>query len=349
MTKIQLQNVSNKYILKNVNLTVTSKELFMLIGPSGAGKTTLLKAIGGLVSYTGGILFDDESIDNVSPEDRGVGYVPQDFMLFPHMTVEENVAYGLKVRRTPRLEIDRRVRELLEVMEIYELRKRYPKDLSGGEKQRVAIARALAINPRVLLLDEPLSNLDPRTSKYVKEWLRYVVRKLGVTTIWVTHDINEVEEVNCRVGIIIEGIIEQTGHYYEILSSPKNNKISEFLGLCNTFKCNIIDVRGPFAEVDVNGLRMIVPYDGGKIGKIIIHPHDIQISREKLLTFTVNTYEGVLEEAVNMKCSINLRVKVNDDVIFNAEIPEDVYRLMNLKISEKLYLTIRPRSIKTLP
>ncbi|MEM0451707.1 MAG: ABC transporter ATP-binding protein [Nitrososphaerota archaeon] len=349
MTKIQLHNVSNKYILKNVNLTITSKELFMLIGPSGAGKTTLLKAIAGLVSYTGNIFFDDESIDNTPPEDREVGYVPQDFMLFPHMTVEENVAYGLKVRRIPRLEIDRRVRELLEVMEIYELRKRYPKDLSGGEKQRVAIARALAINPRVLLLDEPLSNLDPRTSKYVKEWLRYIVRKLGVTTIWVTHDINEVEEANCKVGVIIEGMLEQTGHYHEILSFPKNNKISEFLGLSNTFKCNIIDVKGPFAEVDVNGLRMVVPYDGGKIGKIIIHPHDIQISREKPLTFTVNTYEGILEEAVNKKYSTCLKVKVNENIVFNVELPEDVYRLMNLKISEKLYLTIRPRSIKTLP
>ncbi|MEM2910614.1 MAG: ABC transporter ATP-binding protein [Nitrososphaerota archaeon] len=348
MTSIQLQNVSNEYVLKNVNLTIVDKTLFMLIGPSGAGKTTLLKAIAGLVKYAGRILFDGEPLDGVPPEGRGVGYVPQDFTLFPHMTVEENVAYGLKVKNVPYVEVVRRIKELLEIMGIYELRKRYPRDLSGGEKQRVAIARALAIDPKVLLLDEPLSNLDPRTSKYVREWLKYIIRKLSITTIWVTHDVNDVEESNCKVGVMLDGVLEQVGHYHEILSSPSNDKVSKFLGLANVFPCDVVSFRGPFAEVDVNGLRIMVPYDGGKVSKIVIHPHDVVVSKEKSWAFAVNSYEGVLEEVVNERCSVNLKVRVNDEVVFNAELPEDIYKLTNLKTGEKVYLMVKPRSIKVI-
>jgi len=133
MTKIKLENISNKYILKKVDLTIFSKELFMLLGPSGAGKTTLLKAIAGLVDYEGRIFFDGESIDNLPPEGRMVGYVPQEFTLFPHMTVEDNIAYGLKVRRLPSPTILQRVEQLLDIFGLRSLRKRYPKDLSGGE------------------------------------------------------------------------------------------------------------------------------------------------------------------------------------------------------------------------
>ncbi len=242
-------------------------------------------------------MFNSELVDSVPPEGRGVGDVPQEFTLFPHMTIEENVAYGLKVRNILHVEVARRVKELLEIMGIYELCKRYHRDLSGGEKQRVAIARALAINPKVLLLDEPLSNLDPRTGKYLREWLRYIVKKLSITTIWVTHKVEDIEELNCKVDVMLDGALEQVGHYYDILSSLINDKVSKFLSLTNIFVCDVVSLKGSFAEVNVNGLRIIVPYNGGKISKIVIHPHGIVVSKEKSWTFAVNNYNGVFRRS----------------------------------------------------
>ena len=344
MTEIQLRDVSNKYILKKINLTISSKELFMVLGPSGAGKTTLLKTIAGLVSYEGSIFFDGEPIDYLPPEERKVGYVPQDFTLFPHMTVEQNIAYGLRVGKAFS-SIHSRVEELLDIFSLRSLRNRYPKDLSGGEKQRVAIARALAIQPRVLLLDEPLSNLDPATSKYVKGWLQSVIKEFGITTLWVTHDISEVEELGDRVGILYNGVLEQVGKLKEILSSPKTNNVIDLLGLQNIFKCEVVKTDGVFSEVEFQGIKLLTLYDGEEIEnkKILIHPQDIVISREPVKMF--NVFEGILEEVSEKISYAHLKVKVND-VIFTSELPLEVYRLMNLRIGEKVFITIRPRAIK---
>jgi len=344
MTEIKLENVSNKYILKKVNLTIFSKELFMLLGPSGAGKTTLLKAIAGLVDYEGRIFFDGESIDNLPLEERMVGYVPQEFTLFPHMTVEDNIAYGLKARKLPSSTILNKVEQLLDVFGLRNLRKRYPKDLSGGEKQRVAIARALAIQPRVLLLDEPLSNLDPETSKYIREWLKsIIIRRFGITTIWVTHDIREVEELGDRVGILYNGVLEQVGRLREIISSPRTDNIVELLGLHNIFECGVIETDGPFAEIEFQGIRLLAPYDGGKIEKVLIHPQDIVISRET--TKTVNTFSGVLEEVDEKIGYVRLKIRVGEAILV-SELSLDVYGLLNLRLGEKVFINIRPRAVK---
>jgi len=344
MTEIKLENVSNKYILKKVNLTIFSKELFMLLGPSGAGKTTLLKAIAGLVDYEGRIFFDGESIDNLPLEERMVGYVPQEFTLFPHMTVEDNIAYGLKARKLPSSTILNKVEQLLDVFGLRNLRKRYPKDLSGGEKQRVAIARALAIQPRVLLLDEPLSNLDPETSKYIREWLKsIIIRRFGITTIWVTHDIREVEELGDRVGILYNGVLEQVGRLKEIISSPRTDNIVELLGLHNIFECEVIKTDGPFAEIEFQGIRLLAPYDGGKIEKALIHPQDIVISRET--TKTVNTFSGVLEEVDEKIGYVRLKIRVGEAILV-SELPLDIYGLLNLRLGEKVFINIRPRAVK---
>jgi|YelNatPaOPRAMG01_1025707.scaffolds.fasta_scaffold73652_2 ABC-type Fe3+/spermidine/putrescine transport system ATPase subunit len=344
MTEIKLENVSNKYILKKVNLTIFSKELFMLLGPSGAGKTTLLKAIAGLVDYEGRIFFDGESIDNLPLEERMVGYVPQEFTLFPHMTVEDNIAYGLKARKLPSSTILNKVEQLLDVFGLRNLRKRYPKDLSGGEKQRVAIARALAIQPRVLLLDEPLSNLDPETSKYIREWLKsIIIRRFGITTIWVTHDIREVEELGDRVGILYNGVLEQVGRLKEIISSPRTDNIVELLGLHNIFECEVIETDGPFAEIEFQGIRLLAPYDGGKIEKALIHPQDIVISRET--TKTVNTFSGVLEEVDEKIGYVRLKIRVGEAILV-SELPLDIYGLLNLRLGEKVFINIRPRAVK---
>lgn len=343
MTEIRLEDVSNEYILKNITLTIYSKELFMLLGPSGAGKTTLLKAIAGLAKYRGRIYFDEEAIDDLPPEKRMVGYVPQDFILFPHMTVEENITYGLKTRRIPNSEILRKLEDLLDIFGLRHISKRYPKDLSGGEKQRVAIARALAIQPRVLLLDEPLSNLDPETSKYVKGWLQSVIRRLGITTIWVTHDISEVEELGDRVGVIHNGILEQVGKIREIFSSPKTRNVVELLGLHNIFECEAVKIDGPMAEIEFNGIKLLTMNDGANVKKILIHPQEVIVSREKIRM--VNTFEGVLQEIDENIGYARLKIRVGEAVL-TSELPIDIYRLMNLKTGEKIFINIRPRAVK---
>ncbi|MEM3906365.1 MAG: ABC transporter ATP-binding protein [Nitrososphaerota archaeon] len=346
MTSIRLQNLSNDYILHEINLTILDKELFMLLGPSGSGKTTLLKAIAGLINYRGNILFDEQPIDYLSPEERNVGYVPQSFALFPHLNVEENISYGLKIRGKPKSEISKKVNELLDVMGICNLRGRYPKELSGGEKQRVALARALIINPVILLLDEPLSNLDPKTSKYLREWLYSTVKKLGITTIWVTHDISDVEALNSRVGILCKGRLEQVGKFIEILSSPININVIDFLGLINTFECQLVRTSDFLAEVDCEGLRLLVPYDGENIRKIIIFPKDIIVSKQIFRGVKTNTFEGYVEEIINRPDAIYLKLITYKGVEFIAELEEEVFRGMDVKVKDKVFFRIKPSSIK---
>lgn len=343
MTEIHLEDVTNEYILKKINLTIFSKELFILLGPSGAGKTTLLKAIAGLVKYDGRIFFDGKAIDCLPPEERMIGYVPQDFILFPHMTVEENITYGLRARKLQTSEILSRLEDLLDIFGLRHLRRRYPKDLSGGEKQRVAIARALAIQPMVLLLDEPLSNLDPKTSKYVRGWLRSIIRKIGITTIWVTHDVSEAEELGDRVGIMHNGVLEQVGEFREILSSPKTSNVVELLGLHNIFDCEAVGINGPFAEVEFQGIKILAMYSGDKIGKVLIHPQDVIVSRE--IMRTMNTFKGVIEKIDEKIGYVHLQIRVGD-CILTSEMPIDAYRLMNLRVGEKVFINIRPRAVK---
>ena len=169
MTTVELRHISNKYILRDVNLTVHDGELLVLLGPTGAGKTTLLNVIAGITDYEGSVLFDGESVDDIPASERRVGYVFQDLALFPHLDVFSNVAYGLKVQKKTKGEIEGKINELLKLMKIEHLRHRYPRDLSGGEKQRVALARALALSPlNALLLDEPFNNLDRCTRRYLR-------------------------------------------------------------------------------------------------------------------------------------------------------------------------------------
>ena len=169
--------------------------IFALLGPNGAGKTTLLNIIAGLTDYDGSVLFDGMPVDKVPASKREAGYLFQDLVLFPHLDVTANIAYGLKVQKQSQSEVEARVQELLQVMRIKHLSSRYPKHLSGGEKQRVALARALALSPKVLLLDEPLNSLDVQTSKYLRIELKQLQRELGITTIYVTHDLTEAEEL----------------------------------------------------------------------------------------------------------------------------------------------------------
>jgi sulfate transport system ATP-binding protein len=241
---IQIKDVSKKFgqfaALDNVSLEIPSGELVALLGPSGSGKTTLLRVIAGLeFPESGSILFEDEDITDRTARDRRVGFVFQHYALFRHMTVFENIAFGLRVRprklRPSKSEIREKVHELLKLIQLQTLAGRYPSQLSGGQRQRVALARALAVEPSVLLLDEPFGALDAKVRLELRRWLRQLHDQVHITSVFVTHDQDEALEVADRVAVMNEGRIEQVGAPDEVYHHPTNPFVYNFLGNVNLF------------------------------------------------------------------------------------------------------------------
>lgn len=208
MPNIELKNVGN-FVFRNLNMRISDREFLTVLGPNGAGKTTLLNIIAGLTDYEGTVLFDGVPIDRVPVNKRQIGYLFQNLALFPHLDVEGNVGYSLKVRGGDNGEIKQKVEELLGLMKINHIKHRYPKNLSGGEKQRVALARALATSPRVLLLDEPFNSMDAGMCKCLRREIRRIHERLGITTIFVTHNLADAQEMGDRVTVINNGKAEQ--------------------------------------------------------------------------------------------------------------------------------------------
>jgi len=243
-TTIEIKNISRRFgrhtVLDNVNLAVEPGELLALLGPSGSGKTTLLRLIAGLdFPDAGSIKFDQDDAHGRKPKERGVGFVFQHYALFRHMTVFENIAFSLRIRRAPKTEVLERVNALLKLIQLETLAGRYPAQLSGGQRQRVALARALAIQPRVLLLDEPFGALDAVVRRDLRRWLRQLHEEMNITTLFVTHDQEEAFELADRVVIMNAGKINQEGSAVDIYREPANVFVHEFLGESNKFPAQI--------------------------------------------------------------------------------------------------------------
>ena len=228
------RRIGAQEILKSIDLEIAPGELLALLGPSGSGKTTLLRLLAGLdFASSGAVLFDGEDATRYSVQQRRVGFVFQSYALFRHMTVSDNIAYGLNVRpraeRPATAEIARRVADLLDMMQLAGFGGRYPAQLSGGQRQRVALARALAIEPRVLLLDEPFGALDAKVRKDLRKWLRDIHKRTGLTTLFVTHDQAEAMEIADRVAILNQGRIEQIGAPDQVRAAPASEFVAAFL------------------------------------------------------------------------------------------------------------------------
>jgi sulfate transport system ATP-binding protein len=283
---IDIRNVRKSFgafvALNDVSLHVAKGEMVALLGPSGSGKTTLLRILAGLeFPDSGHVLFDGGDAIKVSARDRRVGFVFQHFALFRHMTVFENIAFGLKVRergsRPPRAEIAERVHRLMSLVQLEGLNDRYPSQLSGGQRQRVALARALAIEPRLLLLDEPFGALDARVRKELRRWLRRLHDELAITGVFVTHDQEEALEVADRVVVMNHGHIEQVGTPTEIYDHPATPFVYQFLGNVNALPCRIRN-----GQAEIGALSLPAPaYCGVQdaAGVAFVRPHDLQLSR----------------------------------------------------------------------
>jgi ABC-type Fe3+/spermidine/putrescine transport system ATPase subunit len=337
---------ASKYILSDVDIEIRDKEFLVLLGPNGSGKTTLLNIIAGLIDYSGSVCFDGVPVDNICTSKREVGYLFQELVLFPHLDVAANIKYGLVNCNCTPAEIEAKLDELLRLMKISHLASRYPKHLSGGEKQRVALARALAVSPSVLLLDEPLSSLDAQTAKYLRTELRQIHRKLGITTIYVTHDLQEAEEIAHRIAILQNGRIEQIGSPEEVFFYPRNENVSEFIGAPNILECDYCRTVGRgVVEVGCGGLSIIVPHDGNSIHKIALLPRDIYISDTKPPGPEINRFKGIVTLVKITDECVRLGIEAGRNKLL-AEIPHHVFYELNITEGKEVFLILKLRRMR---
>lgn len=274
---IAVRNVSKRFgqhqALDNVSLDVPSGELVALLGPSGSGKTTLLRIIAGLeAADSGTVLLHDEEADHLDVRQRNIGFVFQHYALFRHMTVFQNIAFALTIRKRPKAEVEERVVELLRLIQLESVRDRYPSQLSGGQRQRVALARALAARPKVLLLDEPFGALDARVRQELRDWLRRLHNEIHVTSVFVTHDQDEAMELADRIVVMNQGRVEQVGTADDVYHHPANPFVMRFLGQVNLFHGRVeggtFVLKGPGAEAA--GPEGVVAF---------VRPHQLDITR----------------------------------------------------------------------
>jgi sulfate/thiosulfate transport system ATP-binding protein len=276
---ISVKNLFKRYgrkvVLDNVSVEAPTGSLLALLGPSGSGKTTLLRIIAGLdVPDEGSVHYQNGDVTQFSARDRNVGFVFQHYALFRHMSVFENVAFGLRVRKWAEPRVRERVMELLELVRLEELADRYPSTLSGGQKQRIALIRALAPQPRVLLLDEPFGALDAKVRQELRHWLRRFHDELHVTSIFVTHDQEEAFEVADRIVVMNKGQIEQDGTPAEVFEHPANAFVMDFLGNVNIFPVSLQDGRALLGRLEMPLSQ--VPLNGDT-GHVYIRPHELDI------------------------------------------------------------------------
>jgi sulfate transport system ATP-binding protein len=339
--KIEIENVVKRFgtfeALNNVSLNIESGELLALLGPSGSGKTTLLRIIAGLEwPDAGEVRFAGRDALSMSVGERHVGFVFQHYALFKHMTVFENVAFGLRVRprreRKPDGEIRRRVQELLDFVQIGSLADRYPNQLSGGQRQRVALARALAIEPNILLLDEPFGALDAKVRKSLRRWLRALHEELHVTSILVTHDQEEALEVANRVVVMGRGQIEQIGTPDEVYDKPANSFVYDFIGESIQFPVLVADggVRVGNAFIPANGHRLPQPGPG----RLFARPQDIGFAEPDTAPLR-GEVRGTRRVGAQRYADIALAVE-GEDVMVEAAVPAN----KTLRPGERVGLSI---------
>ena len=330
---ITIDNITKIYgdfaAVKNANIMIKRGEFFTLLGPSGCGKTTLLRMIAGFNDITEGkIIINGNVINNVPAHKRDIGMVFQNYAIFPHMTVFENVAYGLKARKEPKKKIKKRVMEALDMVEMSDHAYKQPSLLSGGQQQRIALARALVFHPKVLLMDEPLSNLDAKLRVKMRTTIKKLQTALNITTVYVTHDQEEALAVSDRIAVMKDGVIQQIGKPEEIYSQPANSFVSGFIGTTNFIHGDLISKKDNEYLIRILGNQKLTVKSNKKITSkkalLSVRPDDIEIKKYeagdikgKVNMFTFlgihNNYEVFLENGDTIE--INSKKKIKSELI----------------------------------
>jgi sulfate transport system ATP-binding protein len=342
---IQVEHVSKRFgtfeALHDVSLEIEPGELVALLGPSGSGKTTLLRVIAGLeMPDSGRIHFNGQDSTDKRVQERQVGFVFQHYALFRHMTIFENVAFGLRVRpraqRPPEAAIRAKVTSLLKLVQLDWLAERYPHQLSGGQRQRIALARALAIEPKVLLLDEPFGALDAKVRRELRRWLRRLHDEIHLTSVFVTHDQEEALEVADRVVLVNRGRIEQVGAPGEVYDHPATPFVYQFLGNVNLFEGRIS--RG---MADVSGRRLAAPGHETAVDVLAtayVRPHDIDISVQKM----DSAVSAVVDHSVALGSVVRLELTRHDNgEVVEVELPRDRYEGLKIRHGQVVFLAPR--------
>lgn len=351
---IEIRNVTKNFgsfsALNDVSLDVPSGELVALLGPSGCGKTSLLRIIAGLeMPDTGSIHFHGKNATEHTVRDRQVGFVFQHYALFRHMTVFENVAFGLRVRpketRPDDVEIKRRVHELLELVQLDWLGDRYPPQLSGGQRQRIALARALAVEPKVLLLDEPFGALDAQVRKDLRRWLRRLHDELHITSVFVTHDQEEALEVADRIVVMNHGKVEQIGSPQDVYDHPATPFVYQFLGNVNLFHSRVHEGRAQIGNISLE----IDTYKDTKDSPALayVRPHDLELQTEKNESTAFEAkvkYINQLGPLVRLELEKSGETNHGHAEIINAELTREKYLSLNLKLGSIVF--VQPRNVQ---
>jgi len=288
---IRLCNVSKRlgdFRLKNIDLGIEDNEYFVILGPTGTGKTVILELIAGMYQPDQGeVWINERNVTTDYPESRRIGFVYQDYMLFPHLNVQENILFALKLQKTPARIMKQKLERMTTLLNIGQLQKRFPATLSGGEQQRVALARALIAAPEVLLLDEPLSALDPRSKEAFQQELKHIHEQIKTTTIHITHDFNEALVLADRMGIMCNGEIVQVGSPEEVFQKPCSQFVAEFVGMENIYRGDIRDEGGvKHVRLGPLQLRVVSPLQG-KV-RVAIRSEDIIIAEDRLTSSAQN-------------------------------------------------------------
>lgn len=352
MVRVKLENVSKKFgnivAADNVCFDINEGEFFTILGPSGCGKTTTLRIIAGLErADSGRIFFNDADITNTPTYLRGTGMVFQNYALWPHMTVFDNISFGLKIRKFSRDEINRRVKEVLELVKLSGLENRYPHQLSGGQQQRIALARALVIEPKVLLLDEPLSNLDAKLRVEMRGELKSLQRRLKITTIYVTHDQDEALILSDRIAVMNNGKILQVDSPMEIYNRPKNLYIASFIGKCTLLKGEVQSIENGYVAVKCGDMVVWgVPSQDdlsfriGDMVACIFRPENFRMEASSL----DNVFLGYVKQVSFLGSYNEIKIRVGDnDILVNLNTE------VNLNVNSPIKVAISRDKVMIIP
>jgi sulfate transport system ATP-binding protein len=330
---ITIHQVSKRFgtfqALDNINLTIPEGKLVALLGPSGSGKSTLLRSVAGLETPdNGAIIINGQDTTHIDPRRRNIGFVFQHYALFKHLTVRQNIAFGLEIRKQKSPVVKKRVEELLELIQLQGLGDRYPAQLSGGQRQRVALARALAIQPNVLLLDEPFGALDAKVRKELRVWLRNLHEEVHVTSVFVTHDQEEAMEVADTIVVMNHGKIEQVGSPAEIYDHPATPFVMQFIG-----EVNIL----PGLSGLGNG------HHNGHNSPVFIRPHDLEIMRHKE---EVDSW-AIVKRVIHLGWEIQVELTLPDGEMVVSYLSREEYNQLKLQPEQTVYLKPRKATLLT--
>ena len=346
MSIIKIEHAKKEYggvaVIEDLNVNIKDGSLFTLLGPSGCGKTTLLRMIAGFNSIEGGnFYFNETRINDKDPSKRNIGMVFQNYAIFPHLTVRENVEFGLKQRKLSKEEIKNRTNKYLKLMQIEQYSERKPEKLSGGQQQRVALARALAINPDVLLMDEPLSNLDAKLRVDMRQAIRDIQREVGITTVYVTHDQEEAMAISDQIAVMNNGAIQQIGTPKELYHRPANEFVATFIGRTNIQEAQLVSTGDQAKIVFENGFTLLfeelanVPSQKVRVS---IRPEEYVRTKQR-----EDTIRGVITDSVYL--GMNTEYFIHLDTGENVQVSEESTFDEDLKNGDEVWLAINKQKI----